>query len=69
MKKINLLIISFFVLLSTVANAHTGIKSTFPQNGAKLEQAPEAIELNFKGVVQLMQLQLKTSPTIKNINL
>lgn len=61
MKILNLLIVSCLFLLSTAASAHTGIKSSSPQNGATLERAPEAIELTFRGVVQLMQLQVKSA--------
>ena len=61
MKIINLLIISCFLLFSAAASAHTGLQSSSPKNGAVLKQAPEMIELTFKGAVQLMQLELKAA--------
>jgi putative copper resistance protein D len=61
MKIINLLIVSCFLLLSTAASAHTGIQSSSPKNGAVMKQAPEMIELSFKGTVRLIQLELKAA--------
>lgn len=44
--------------LAAAAFAHTDLASSTPGNGAIVATAPEAIELNFTGEVQLLKLQI-----------
>ena len=45
-------------MVSVTTAAHTGIKSTSPENKAVLEEAPEALKLSFKSNVRLMKVTL-----------
>ena len=47
--------------MSAIAFAHTDIQSSLPSNGAIMKRAPEAIELYFGGVVQLIKIELKAA--------
>ena len=55
-----ILLASLFIFNSSVL-AHTGIKSTFPENAQTLETSPEKITLTFKGNVRLMKVTLAGS--------
>ena len=61
MKIITLLIASYLLLMSSIASAHTGMQSTFPKNGAVINQVLDAIDLNFSGPVKLLKLEAKGS--------
>ena len=57
--KILAMIITVGLLISGLnAAAHTGIKSTSPENKAVLQEAPKVLNLSFKGAVRLMKLTL-----------
>ena len=58
MKTLNIIISTALLLFSTSVWAHTGIKSTSPENKAVLEQAPKELSLNFRGAVRLMKIGL-----------
>ena len=45
-------------MLSLNAAAHTGIKSTSPENKAVLQEPPEALTLSFRAAVRLMKVTL-----------
>ena len=47
------------IVLSSSILAHTGIESSSPANGAKLSEAPQAIDLIFKGPVRLLKIEVK----------
>ena len=57
MKIFNLLIVTFSLLFSSAASAHTGMQSTFPKNGDVINDVLEAIDLNFSGPVKLLKLE------------
>ena len=61
MKLLNSLIAACLFLLSSSVLAHTGIQSSSPSNGEKLSQAPETIDLSFKGLVRLLKIEVKDS--------
>ena len=59
MKILDTLLLTILFLLSTSVAAHTGLKSSLPANGEVLMEAPEAIALDFQGVVKLMAVEIK----------
>lgn len=59
MKLLKLLIVTYLLLLSSSVLAHTGLQSSSPSNGDALKQAPEVIDLNFKGPVKLLSVEIK----------
>ena len=61
MNIINLLIVTFALVFSVVASAHTGMQSTFPKNGDVINDELETIDLNFSGPVKLLKLEVKGS--------
>lgn len=59
MKILDTLLLTILLLLSTSAAAHTGLESSLPADGEVMMEAPETIELNFKGVVKLIAVEIK----------
>ena len=58
MKILTIIIAAGLIMASATAVAHTGIKSTSPENKAVLLEAPEALTLSFKAPVRLMKVTL-----------
>ena len=58
MKILITIISTGLLLLNTTIFAHTGIKSTLPENKAVLEKAPKELMLTFKGSARLMKVEL-----------
>ena len=59
MKLFNYLIATCLFLFGSSILAHTGIESSSPANGAKLNEAPQTIDLSFKGPVRLLKIEVK----------
>ncbi|RVU85592.1 hypothetical protein EOL70_06475 [Leucothrix sargassi] len=58
MKILSVTLLVALLGFSAVGQAHTGIKSTSPQNDAVLTSAPETLGLEFKGNVRLFKVTL-----------
>ena len=69
MKAFIIVAISSFLLLSSLANAHSRLKYSAPQNGDMLNMLPEKVMLEFSSKVKLVKLQLvgKSGKQIKLI--
>jgi len=57
-KILNIIITTGLLLISSSLLAHTGIKSSSPENKSVLTKAPETLSLNFKSAVRLMKVRL-----------
>lgn len=57
-KRLNIIIIVLMLIISVAAVAHTGIKSTSPENKSVLEEASKALTLSFRSMVRLMKVKL-----------
>jgi methionine-rich copper-binding protein CopC len=49
-----------FMLVSSLALAHTGLKESTPADGATVEMAPAVIDLVFTGDVRLIRFELSS---------
>lgn len=58
MKILKLLLLISALLINTTAYAHTGLKSSIPEDKAVLKQAPDTVTLEFHSAVHLLKLQL-----------
>ena len=58
MKILNIIIAAGLLIASATALAHTGIKSTSPENKAVLQEAPETLTMSFRAPVRLMKVTL-----------
>ena len=58
MNMLKTVMIAGLLTVSASVMAHTGIKSTFPENEQMLEAAPEQLTLNFGAPVRLMKVVL-----------
>lgn len=61
MKRLNLLLASSALMLSSNLFAHGAMHETFPANGALMTEPTERIELNFKNPTKLVSLKLLDS--------
>ena len=57
----NLRLLPVLLFSSALLQAHTGLESASPADGAVIKAAPAALELNFSGDVQLLKLELATA--------
>lgn len=58
MKFFKIAAILTLALLSNLANAHSGLKNSMPENDAMLNQPPEDLMLEFSMEVKLVKVQL-----------
>ena len=58
MKLFKIITILSLLIVSTLANAHSGLKNSVPENGSTLNKPPENVTLTFSMPVKLVKLQL-----------
>jgi copper resistance protein C len=58
MKIFKMIAVVTFVLLSSLASAHSGLEASTPKSGAMLNQSPEVLMLEFTMPVKLVKVQL-----------
>lgn len=58
MIQMRLLLLVIALLVNTVAYAHTGLKSSVPEDQAIVTQIPDTVTLEFHAAVHLLKLQL-----------
>lgn len=58
MKNLLKIVFTTAILFSAWANAHVGITSTTPTDGATLAESPTEISMNFSGQVRLAKVML-----------
>lgn len=58
MKNIRTLFITLTFLLGSLALAHTGLRTSAPEDGAILNESPETLSIEFREEVQLVNLTL-----------
>lgn len=49
-----------FAALPLLAQAHTALKTSVPEDGATMQVAPASVQLEFKGPVRLMKFELES---------
>lgn len=58
MKRFNLLVSTLLLVFSASLFAHTGLKSSMPEDGAMLNEAPKKLEIVFRDEVKLVKVAL-----------